>query len=99
MSKEGQAAFTTGIIDVFPGCKLGLTLDDIRAMLAKYEHVSRDQLQEHYRMFLEAVVPAAVGAGVRLAVHPDDPPYSILGLPRIVSCERDIVAILQMVER
>lgn len=99
MSPAEQASFEAGIIDVFPGCKLGLSLNDVRSMLAKYKDVSRIQLQEHYRLFLEAVVPVAAEAGVRLAVHPDDPPYSILGLPRIVSCESDIASILSMVDK
>lgn len=89
--------FGQRIIDSFPGCKLDFTLDDIRKLLEEYQGVGPEQLREHYRLFLEAVVPTAEEVGVRLAVHPDDPPFSILGLPRIVSTEADLKAIVEMV--
>ena len=90
--------FERTLIDVFPGCKMGLSLDDVRAMLAKYQAINRGQLKENYRKFLEAVIPVAEEAGVRMAVHPDDPPWSIMGLPRIVSCEEDVRDLLAMVD-
>lgn len=74
-------------------------MDDVRAMLARYKGIDQTVLHEHYKLFLQAVVPAAVEAGVRLAVHPDDPPYDILGLPRVVSGESDIKRILTMVDK
>ena len=89
--------FGQRIIDSFPGCKLGFGLDDIRRLLEDYKGVDAEQLREHYRLFLEAVIPTAEEVGVRLAVHPDDPPFSILGLPRIVSTEADLRAIVEMV--
>lgn len=93
-----REAFITGLIDVFPGCKLGLTLDDLRAMLAKYDGVDRARLKENYARFLRAVVPVAEDVGVRLAVHPDDPPFSILGLARIVSTAEDVADIFAMAD-
>lgn len=93
-----QDAYVRGIIDVFPGCKLGLGLDDIRAMLAKYDGIGRRELQANYARFLQAVVPTAEACGARLAVHPDDPPFPILGLPRIVSTAADIEAIFLMAD-
>ncbi len=99
LDAEGKARFERAIIDVFPGCKMGLSLADVRALLATYGQIDRKQLQEHFRLFLEAVIPVAEESGVRLAVHPDDPPYSILGLPRIVSCEADVRELLAMVDR
>ncbi|MDR1817977.1 MAG: mannonate dehydratase [Puniceicoccales bacterium] len=89
--------FVADIIDVFPGCKWGLSLDDIRAMLARYEGVGEDALFANLARFLDAIVPAAERAGVVLAIHPDDPPFPVLGLPRIVSTEEQIARLLAAV--
>ena len=98
LSQQERDEFCTAIIDVFPGCKLGLSIEDMREMLAKYSAITRDVLKENYKLFLQEVIPVAEEAGVVLAVHPDDPPYSILGLSRIVSCEDDIRDLLAMVD-
>jgi mannonate dehydratase len=98
LDDPARDAFIQSIIDVFPGCKLGLTLDDIRAMLAKYEGVTPEGLAEHLTRFHEAVIPAAEESGVRLAIHPDDPPFPVLGLPRIVSTAADVRRMLQRVD-
>ncbi len=88
--------FERSLIDVFPGCKMGLSLDDLRVMLARYSEIDRQQLKEHLRLFLQAVIPVAEEVGVRMAIHPDDPPWSILGLPRILSCDEDIRDLREM---
>lgn len=93
-----RAAFTQQTLDLFPGVRLGLTVADFRAMLARYAAIDAEQLREHLRLFLAAIVPTAEKAGVRLAIHPDDPPFSVLGLPRIVSTEADLRAVTAMVE-
>lgn len=98
LSQQARDAFVANIIDVFPGVKWGLTLDDIRAMLARYDGIDDERLRANFARFLEAVTPAAEEAGVRLAVHPDDPPFSVLGLPRIVSTAEDVRAILAMAD-
>jgi mannonate dehydratase len=94
-----RAAFVAQTLDLFPGVRLGLTIDGLRARLAAFATVNADRLREHLRLFLEAIVPAAEMAGVRLAIHPDDPPFPVLGLPRIVSTEPDLTAIAAMVDR
>lgn len=93
-----REGFTQQTLDLFPGVRLGLTLDDFRAMLARYRAIDGQRLRENLQLFLEAVVPAAEAAGVRLAIHPDDPPFSVLGLARIVSTESDLRTILEMVD-
>jgi mannonate dehydratase len=100
---RGQSAlarevFVRQTLDLFPGVRLGLTLEDFRAMLARYGAIDAARLKEHLRLFLEAVVPTAEAAGVRLAIHPDDPPFRVLGLPRIVSTEQDLAEIVAMVD-
>lgn len=97
MDKAAQDAFVASLIEQLPGCKSGFTLDKIREMLARYKGIDRAQLKANYKRFLEAVVPAAEASGVKLAVHPDDPPRSILGLPRIVSNAQDLRDLLAMV--
>jgi mannonate dehydratase len=98
LDDPARDAFIQSIIDVFPGCKLGLTIDDIRAMLAKYEAITAEGLADHLTRFHEVVIPAAEEAGVRLAIHPDDPPFPVLGLPRIVSTAADVRRMLQRVD-
>lgn len=97
-SAEARAAFTQQTLDLFPGVSLGLTVADFRAMLARYADIDALRLKEHLRLFLLEVVPVAERAGVRLAIHPDDPPFSVLGLPRIVSTEADLAEVLAMAD-
>jgi mannonate dehydratase len=96
LNAEQVKEFQQTIIDVFPGCKLGFDIQDIRNMLQKYATIGSDKLKEHFKLFLTEIIPVCEEAGVRMAVHPDDPPYSIMGLPRIVSNEQDFEDILSM---
>lgn len=98
LDDAGRAAFIRQTLDLFPGVRLNLTLDDFRAMLARYAHLDAARLQEHLRLFLAEIVPVAEAAGVRLAIHPDDPPFPVLGLPRIVSTEPQLRTILDMID-
>ncbi|GAA5124997.1 mannonate dehydratase [Luteolibacter yonseiensis] len=95
VSREG---FVRSIIDVFPGVKWALTLEDIRAMLGRYEGIGAVELRANLARFLRAVVPTAEECGVRMAIHPDDPPFSVLGLPRIVSTAEDVAGIFLMAD-
>jgi mannonate dehydratase len=94
----GRDAFVQSIIDVFPGVKWALSLDDIRAMLSRYESVGRTELSSNLERFLAAVIPEAEKLGILMAIHPDDPPFPILGLPRIVSTAKDVEAIFKMAD-
>jgi mannonate dehydratase len=98
LSQADKKNFERSLIDVFPGLKMGLSIEDVRNMLDAYRNIDRKQLKENYMLFLEAVIPVAEAEGVRMAVHPDDPPFSILGLPRIVSCDEDVRDLLAMVD-
>ncbi len=96
LGEAERAAFTRQTLDLFPGARLNLSIDDLRAMLAKYAEIDASRLKEHLRLFLNAVAPVAEEAGVKLAIHPDDPPFSVLGLPRIVSTQHDLAEIIAM---
>ncbi len=71
---------------------------DVRAMLARYAHLRDGDLENNLARFHEEVVPVAESVGVRLAIHPDDPPFPVLGLPRIVSTEAQVAALLRRVD-
>ena len=98
LDTAAREAFVQGIIDVFPGTKMGLNLDDVRRMLARYAGIGPGELKANLAAFLRAVVPTAEEVGVRLAIHPDDPPFNVLGLPRIVSTEADVAELLTAVD-
>jgi mannonate dehydratase len=67
-------------------------------LLERYKGIDKEQLQENFRYFMEAVVPTAEQYGVKLCIHPDDPPFPVLGLPRIVTNEEDINWLLKAVD-
>ncbi|HPT31679.1 MAG TPA: mannonate dehydratase [Prolixibacteraceae bacterium] len=64
--------------------------------LEQYDHIGADELRQNLKYFLDAVLPDAEEAGIRLALHPDDPPYPVLGLPRIAGTLHDIQQIMEM---
>ena len=73
-------------------------VEEFKKLLAKYNGIDKNELRKNMSYFLNRVIPTAENYGVKLAVHPDDPPYPVFGLPRIVSNEEDIEFILRMVE-
>lgn len=79
-----------------PGAFDRYDIAGLRTMLARFSGVDAARLRENLGRFLDAVIPAAEEAGVRMAIHPDDPPRPLLGLPRIVSSEDDLAALLAL---
>ena len=81
-----------------PGWDESYTKDQLRGLLARYESVGEEQLWKNLQTFLEAVIPVAHEAGVNMAIHPDDPPWGIFGLPRIITCEENLDRFLSIVD-
>ncbi len=81
-----------------PGWATAYSATELQQLLAAYRNINHERLWEHLGYFLERVVPAAAAAGVRLAIHPDDPPWSIFGLPRIITDEAALARLLRLVD-
>lgn len=80
-----------------PGSEVPFTKDEVLTALRTYDGISREQLQEHLYLFLEAIVPLAASLHLKMAIHPDDPPFSVLGLPRIMSSYEDAKALIERI--
>jgi mannonate dehydratase len=89
LSQQGRDLLVRNIIAGLPGSEEAYTLESLREMLATYADIDAGMLREHLGYFLRAVVPVAEEVGLRLAIHPDDPPRPLLGLPRVVSTRDD----------
>ena len=81
---------TATIIAGLPGAEEGYTLDKFQAQLDRYQAIDAAKLRQHLKLFLQEIIPTCEQHGLRLAIHPDDPPRPILGLPRVVSTIEDI---------
>ncbi len=86
------------IIAGLPGAEASYSRSDLQSLLAEYEGVTANQLRAHLIAFLREVVPVAEELGIRLAIHPDDPPWPLFGLPRVVSTAADVRSILAGVD-
>ncbi len=72
-----------------PGSEEGYSMEEFKAMLDTYKGISADKLRSHLVQFLEEIIPLAEKLGIRMCIHPDDPPFTLLGLPRVVSTRED----------
>jgi len=97
MSDEERVRLEQTILAGLPGSEETFTTDRFRNALAQYDGVDADTLRTNHVAFLEAVCPVADELGIRLVVHPDDPPFPLFGLPRVVSTEDDVTALFRRV--
>ena len=80
-----------------PGWDASYKKEDLKALFEAYSRLTEEDLWENLRYFLEAVIPVAEESGVNMAIHPDDPPWNIFGLPRIITCEANLDRFLKLV--
>lgn len=92
--EEEETLFRNALLGL-PGREEQFTEEQILKALKTYEDIDAAKLKAHLYYFLQQIVPVAEECGLKMAIHPDDPPYAVLGLPRIVSTEQDAADLLQ----
>jgi len=90
MNAEEQLQLTNTIMAGLPGTDEVLTIPEFKQHLKKYQDIDAAALKKNLAYFLKAIIPDASSFGIKMCIHPDDPPFPILGLPRIVSTEKDL---------
>ena len=97
LTEEQKKKLYSNMMLGLPGSDDSFTPELVLTELKKYEGIDAKKLKEHLFYFLNEVVPVAEECNVKMAIHPDDPPYSVLGLPRIMSTENDAASLLEAV--
>lgn len=98
LTAADREEITETMLKGLPGAEESFTLTSFKAEIAPYRAISRATFKDNLRRFLEAVVPVAEAEGVKLTIHPDDPPWPVVGLPRILSTREDIQELMGMVD-
>ncbi|TBH76596.1 mannonate dehydratase [Aquirufa nivalisilvae] len=78
-----------------PGSEEAFHLENFQSLLDQYQEIGPDKLRENLHYFIQQVAPLAQELGINLCIHPDDPPFPLLGLPRVVSTENDLASLME----
>lgn len=91
MSQEEKRNLTDTILLGLPGSEEAFSLHSFQSLLDEYHEISAEKLRENLHYFIQSVAPLAEELGMKLCIHPDDPPFPLLGLPRVVSTRQDLL--------
>ena len=97
MSDKQKEKLFQNLLLGLPGSDDAFTPEQVLTALKTYDVIDATQLKQHLFYFLQQIIPVAEACGLKMAIHPDDPPYQVLGLPRIMSTEQDAADMLQAV--
>jgi mannonate dehydratase len=95
MTKSDRDKLSQAILAGLPGSEESYSLTDFQTVLDSYAHIDRDKLQEHLFYFIKEVIPVAEECGMLMGIHPDDPSWNLLGLPRVMSSVEDAKALIE----
>lgn len=98
LNEKETEKLTETILAGLPGSEEGYSYEEFRKMLNTYDGISAKDLQSNLIYFLKKIIPVAEETGVRMAIHPDDPPFPLFGLPRIVSTEENARTLIEAVD-
>jgi mannonate dehydratase len=98
LSSEQRYILQKNIIAGLPGAQEGYTLEQFQQKLDEYKNIDDSIYRENLSYFLREIIPVAIESGVKMAIHPDDPPIPLFGLPRVVSTEKDLESLLKVVD-
>ena len=98
MSEQDKQHLEENILKGLPGTIDDLSMSEFKQMLALYQNIDHNKLKSNLSYFLNEVIPIAEKHNIKMAIHPDDPPFDILGLPRIVKSKKDLDDILNFID-
>jgi mannonate dehydratase len=98
LSDADKIKLQQNIIAGLPGAEESYSVEDFLKVLQGYDGIDANRLKENLYYFLREILPVAESVGVKMAIHPDDPPYPILGLPGVVSTEADLIQLLSAID-